>query len=280
MIIRTSKPSDMTLDEREEFIRFVETAGEVSATTLSTLVSQSLALVTIHHGKKLVATAAIKNPSDKYRIGVFRKARAKGDANLYPFELGWVVVHPDHRRQGHARTIVSEAIKAASGKGVYATTKSDQMKKILTEKRFLTQGKPYPSTLEPDSELTLLALPDVGTEIRAMRLPSLQKRMKSGSMAGATTVWIASGLYLAVIQARFSIFSLKSLIYFSIGSVLAHFIFGNVGYALDQILLKLAYRSAQHPSPIQGRIIRTYSLLNFAVIATVIFLTASWLINL
>jgi len=159
MIIRTAKPAEMTSRERAAFIAFVSGAGEVGAATLPALVAQAAALVTLHDGPALVGTAAIKAPSDAHRCGEFRKAKAGGQADAYPLELGWVVVDPAYRRRGHARALVAAAMAAVPGQGVYATTKTGQMRKMLPEHGFAVQGEPYPSVLTPEVALTLFGRP-------------------------------------------------------------------------------------------------------------------------
>lgn len=130
-------------------------AGEVNQGALPALAAQAAALVTLHDGQILAGTAAVKTPYDAHRRDEFRKAKAAERADAYPLELGWVVVHPDYRRSGHARALVATAVEAAAGHGLYATTKTDSMRRMLPEYGFAVQGKPYPSALNPDVALTL-----------------------------------------------------------------------------------------------------------------------------
>lgn len=158
-MIRAAKPSEMTYVEREAFIAFVGAAGEVNLGTLPTLVGRAAALVTLHDGTNLIGTAAIKTPGDAHRRGEFRKAKVEGSADAYPMELGWVVVHPDRRRRGHARTLVAKAVEAVTEHGMYATTKTDAMRAMLPAFGFALQGEPYPSVLSRDVMLTLFGRP-------------------------------------------------------------------------------------------------------------------------
>jgi GNAT superfamily N-acetyltransferase len=113
----------------------------------------------LHEGDAIIGTAAIKAPLEAHRKGEFEKATVPQQAASFPLELGWIVVHPNHRRQGHARTLVAAAVKAASDGGIYATTKTDQMRSILEENGFIVQGEPYRSVLNPTVMLTLFGRP-------------------------------------------------------------------------------------------------------------------------
>ena len=159
MILRTIRPSELTPSERSEFITFVGNAGEVNLGTLPALVSRAGALITIADGQNLIGTAAIKRPTEDHRRGEFSKAKVVELADAYPFELGWVVVDENHRRCGLGRRLVAEAIASSPGFGVFATTKSDQMRRMLVEFGFAALGQPYRSVLNPEAKLTLFGRP-------------------------------------------------------------------------------------------------------------------------
>jgi predicted GNAT family N-acyltransferase len=145
----------MTKQEIDEFIAFVGEGGEVNLATLDGLVNQAEALITLRIDETLIGTAAIKRPHDGYRQGAFRKAGVGALAQRFPLELGWVVVHRDHRRQGHARALVKGALAAVPLHAIYSTTKSDPMRRILPEFGFALQGHAYKSAILADGELSL-----------------------------------------------------------------------------------------------------------------------------
>ena len=159
MIIRSGTPSEMSSAEKAAFVAFVAGAGEVNRALLPGLVENAVALVTLSTDDQLIGTAAIKTPLPGHHIGEFIKANAEAEAAAFPVELGWVVVHPDWRGRGHARTLVCEAVKRADDRGIYGTTKTAQMLSILQENGFEPVGDTYPSVLAPDTHLTLLARP-------------------------------------------------------------------------------------------------------------------------
>ena len=148
----------MSDEIKDAFKAFVIAAGEVNAQTLPALVEAAVALVMLYDGDKLIGTAAVKRPHDSHRRGDFRKAKVGASADSYPLELGWIVVHSDYRRQGHASALIGAALAAAgSSEGIYATTKTARMRALLPEFGFEIQGEPYPSTLDNTVDLTLFA---------------------------------------------------------------------------------------------------------------------------
>lgn len=155
MVIRAASPLDMTEQERDEFTAFVGDAGEVSLATLPGLVEQAASLITAYVDGKLIGTAAIKRPHPGHRRDEFAKAGAMPHADSFPLELGWVVVHPDHRQRGLGRAMVAAAVSAAPREGLYATTKTEGMKRILARLGFEKLGSEYPSALNTHVPVTL-----------------------------------------------------------------------------------------------------------------------------
>lgn len=159
MTIRSGTPADLEPDDRAAFIALVSGAGEVNRATLPGLVDNAIMLVMLFDHDCLIGTAAIKAPLPAHQAGEFIKAGAPEKASLFPLELGWVVVHPDHRGRGCARELVNHAVATTAHCGIYATTKTQQMTAILRECGFETVGAPYPSVMNPDVNLTLFARP-------------------------------------------------------------------------------------------------------------------------
>jgi GNAT superfamily N-acetyltransferase len=159
MSIEATKPSDMRRVERDDFIAFVRTAGEVDPATLPNLVDRAVVLVTLREGEALIGTAAIKKPNEGYRRQQFSKANVEALTNAYALELGWVHVHPDHRKKGHGHALVAKAVEAAGGEALYATTKNEKMRPLLEANGFSIQGSPYPSVQDPTAKLTLFCRP-------------------------------------------------------------------------------------------------------------------------
>lgn len=157
MTIVSGTPSEIALADKAAFIDFVSAGGEVDPVILPGLVEEAEALIMLFDGDTLIGTAAIKTPYLGHRRGEFAKANVAGEADAFPLELGWVVVHADHRKRGHAPDLVRAAVGLMPEQGVYATTKTPRMLAILGECGFEVLGDSYPSVLNPDASLTLMA---------------------------------------------------------------------------------------------------------------------------
>jgi predicted GNAT family N-acyltransferase len=145
----------MTFDEKAQFVSFVAEAGEVDTTTLSARVEQAHLLVELCDDGRLIGTAALKNPDAAYRMRVFKTAGVNKDPAAFVFELGWIVVHFEYRRQGHGASLVAASIEAVTSEPVYATTKNEGMKPILIANGFSPEGNPYQSKLDSEGVITL-----------------------------------------------------------------------------------------------------------------------------
>lgn len=150
-----NRPNEMSSTQRDEFIALVHQGAQVNRHTLGNLVDRAIALITLYDGDRLIGTAAVKDPNPDHRKGYFVKAGEPTREEMFPFELGWVVVHPDYQGQGLARRLIETAI-SATPKGMYATTKTDRMIKILPDYGFIKMGTKFPSVEDPTAELLLL----------------------------------------------------------------------------------------------------------------------------
>lgn len=139
-------PADCSDQELERFEGLVRQGGEVQLGGLSGRIREAAALTFAMHEDRLVAVAALKKPTDGYRVGVFQKA---GVAPLDSghLELGWVFVLPDCRGRGLARRVVADTLVTSGPSGVFATTRSDNhaMRKVLEREHFVRMGQPYKS---------------------------------------------------------------------------------------------------------------------------------------
>lgn len=149
------KPSGLSSQAINDFVEFVVAGGEINPATMPALVAQAISLVTLHQNETLIGTAAIKMPFAGHHQNEFAKANVAPLAASYPYELGWVVVDSAYRKQGHGRTLVSHAIDQLDCHAVYATTKSNSMRTMLSEFGFRPLGDTYPSELDPKVLLSL-----------------------------------------------------------------------------------------------------------------------------
>ena len=155
MDMRSGAPIELASRDKSDFIAFVTSAGEVDPATLPALVNRAARLVMLFDAEALIGTAAVKTPYDLHRLGEFAKAKVPDLANAFPLELGWVVIHPDHRARGHGRALVAATVGLVPDRGIYATTKTPAMRAILKERGFAALGQSYPSVLNPEVNLSL-----------------------------------------------------------------------------------------------------------------------------
>lgn len=147
-VVTIKKPSECSTAELQDFVAFVLAGGEVTAVGLDVRVKEAEALVFLVQDGCLKGIAAVKNPDQNYKNKVFRKARASVQANEFPFELGWVFVLPSSRGVGFSHKLVKAAIDVTSGRGVFATSRSDNvpMQKVLKAHGLSCHGKEYVSS--------------------------------------------------------------------------------------------------------------------------------------
>lgn len=154
----TYSPNECSHQQKLDFAALVKIGGEVNEITLPGLIEGALLLVMLFDNDQLIGTAAVKRPNDSYRKSVFKKAKVGSLADSYPLELGWIVVDPNHRGQGYAGALIEKALNSQCGDiGIYATTKNDRIRALLTEFGFLLLGEPYQSSQNRDVNLTLFA---------------------------------------------------------------------------------------------------------------------------
>lgn len=155
-VVVMRQPSAASTGELSAFKKLVLATGEVSAETLSGLVSRALSLAFARVGGELVAVGAIKRPNLGYRARAFTNSGALQDPALFEFELGWVYVHPSARGKGIASTLVATLVPSLNGSRAYATSRvnNEQMHAILKRFGFKATGTSYPSKLnEPEIQL-------------------------------------------------------------------------------------------------------------------------------
>ncbi|MGO6947029.1 MULTISPECIES: GNAT family N-acetyltransferase [Rhizobium] len=150
-------PSKCSDQEIDEFCALVVQGGEVSR-GLKPRVKKALMLGFVVSNGAIVGTSALKKPATSYRQKVFRHAANDIKASEFPYELGWIFLHPDHRGKGRMAELLGKLMGFATGKGIFATTRTnnDRMLKILLNLAFKPSGEPYASTQQPGQSLQLL----------------------------------------------------------------------------------------------------------------------------
>ena len=111
-------------------------------------------------GSEIVGVAAVKNPAPNYRARCFRKAASTERPEDYPLEIGWIVMHPDHREGRKISPLVADIIDLAKARPLFATTASAAVIHMLTKGGFTLAGSTYPSDLGDETLTLLLRRPD------------------------------------------------------------------------------------------------------------------------
>jgi GNAT superfamily N-acetyltransferase len=140
-------PQAFTETEIHDFLAMVRAGEEVGGAVLERNVRNAKCLVVARQRLCMVGVAALKNTQPSYRKTIKTKAGVAVEAGDFPFELGYIFVLPSARRQGVAVKLCRTALVAADGKGVFATTRSNNhgMNKILAMFSFKKAGRPYAS---------------------------------------------------------------------------------------------------------------------------------------
>lgn len=140
-------PGSFSEAELEDFIAMVRAGGEVGDTVLEQNIRSAKRLVFLRQGGCLRGIAALKNPLLSYREKIEEKTSIELKASQFPFELGYVFVLPSARRQGLSMELTDAALLASEGKGVFATSRTDNdgMHVTLGKFSFVKAGPTYKS---------------------------------------------------------------------------------------------------------------------------------------
>ncbi|HYR77446.1 MAG TPA: GNAT family N-acetyltransferase [Pyrinomonadaceae bacterium] len=150
------KPSDCSPTELEDFERLVLAGGEVTAAGLNARIKNAAILIYVSQSNYVTGIAALKQPQEQYKKGVFQKAGATAQPNEFPLELGWIFVVPASRGAGLSHKLVEVALDASNGRGIFATSRADNaaMHCVLKAHGFSIHGHAYASDRN-DHELVL-----------------------------------------------------------------------------------------------------------------------------
>lgn len=160
--IVTKQPRYFTEAELQDFMALVRAGGEVGEAVLENNVRNAKCLVFLRQGGCLSGVAALKNPLPSYRQKVGKKTGVFVGASEFSFELGYIFVLPSARRQGFSIELTSAALLAAEGKGVFATshTNNVSMHATLGKFCFVKSGSVYASS-KGNHDLQLFLRPAV-----------------------------------------------------------------------------------------------------------------------
>lgn len=144
--IRAGSPSEFSQAERTHFVEFVCAGGEIDGVAIQANVEVAAGLVFLTQAGRIVGAGALKIPQLGYRDGFVAKAGVALPVEIYPYELGYILLHEDMRGRGLARKLMEGALQFAGKEGVFATVRTDNgaMRACLSKYDFDMAGEPYP----------------------------------------------------------------------------------------------------------------------------------------
>jgi predicted GNAT family N-acyltransferase len=166
MILKS--PAECSSEELALFARFVRDGGEVQSQGLPGRIRQAKALAFLVENGQAIGIAALKQPNQGYRAGVFAKAKAIETPDRFPYEVGWVVIDEKHRGRKLSRALVDAVLSRSEGCDVFATSVTTRkfMHRTLMHFDFAQHGQPYPSS-QRDEDLFLFIRTNVQSSTRA-----------------------------------------------------------------------------------------------------------------
>lgn len=134
--IELKSPADCSKAEMELFYDRTRRGDEVSLVGLRARIKDAKTLAFLAIQGIVVATGAIKRPLPSYRQSTLDKTGIALPEAVFPYELGWIYVLPEYEKQGHGKALVAALLASIKGKGVFATTRTNNegMNLILPER--------------------------------------------------------------------------------------------------------------------------------------------------
>ncbi len=161
MEIRICKPHEIDEEVMDQIINLILQGGQIKSgrSGIRELISLADSVAYKIYYNVVIGTATLKNQFPEYKEKVFNLAKGPSP-NSYQKELGFIVTHPDFENQGHCKDLLGEFFKRISSYTIYATTRKESMKHILSKLGFMQTGTVY------NNDLSLLTydLP-IGSEI-------------------------------------------------------------------------------------------------------------------
>lgn len=120
MKFRFDKASEISDDDIAKFKKMVLDEGEVRKETFDGLIDRDPIIFVFPNFENIQVCGALKIPNDDYKK---RKLEKLSDSSEIKYELGWIVVHKDHRKKGLGSSLVEATIDYSEK--MYSTVRSD-----------------------------------------------------------------------------------------------------------------------------------------------------------
>lgn len=148
-------PGDCSAVVIEQCLNLICLGGAIPASreTVEPRIMRAKVLAYVLIDGHIVGVAALKVPVRSYRDRISRRSGFSIPDWKYPLELGYLVVDKSARGQKLSTRLVDAVLGAAGDSGLFATTSSAAVHKILPQVGFVVQGNTYKSN--DGDELTL-----------------------------------------------------------------------------------------------------------------------------
>jgi GNAT superfamily N-acetyltransferase len=135
--VALTDPARLTVAQISACIAIISAGGAVDTASANAELPRSAALAIAWKSGHIVGVGAIKRVRRAYTSGIAKRSRESLPADTP--ELGYVAVHPDHRRRGLSGRLIAALLQAHHGR-VFATTYTEVMKKTLAAAGFVRKG--------------------------------------------------------------------------------------------------------------------------------------------
>ena len=139
-------PPDKCSDETiQRILDLICDGGAIPASrdTIEKRVLGAKSVVYLKRDGEIVGIAALKVPVQSYRDRIGEETGFPIPEQRFPYELGYVVVDASAQGQNLSPKLVDAVLDVAGGKGLFATTSSAAMHKILPRAGFVKGGEDY-----------------------------------------------------------------------------------------------------------------------------------------
>ena len=155
------RPANLQAKDLLEVERIVLEGGEVNPRNVRDRLQQAVLIARLRDGDAVVAVAVVKRPAPS-NVRNLRKKSSYESLSADFLELGYISVHPQHQRKKLGKWITSEVVKQVSAEipnlKLFATARKDSVRHILSLNGFHQEGRQWPSTEHPGSNLDLWIL--------------------------------------------------------------------------------------------------------------------------
>lgn len=150
--ITVARPEEIGAVDFDQIVAVIKSGGAVEASGLAAGLTRAHLIAYAKVGGVVAGASAIKRPQENYALGIMSKSATKFDGTA--LELGYVSVGKRFRSEGLAGQLCRD-LCGRYEQGLFATTSSPAMRKVLHSLEFVEAGQPWESRLHVGQHLTL-----------------------------------------------------------------------------------------------------------------------------